>query len=181
MANRMRLFSVACASAAILGMGSLVNAGWPFSRHHEPACTQPAACAQPLPVNCAQPAGYDEDDGDSKRKRICQCLHPGEPPRGETVIAFPARISREFARESERDRESARESAPTGAIDQRVEVLEKDLTRLTLIVEKLVDAQKRDSADLTRLTLAVEEVAIAQKQGQQDLTRMSLILDKLAK
>jgi hypothetical protein len=153
--------------------GSPALAAWPFSRLH--ACVQPD--------DCGQPADYDDDDddGESRLKRACRCFCPGEPPRGEVAIALPARLSTEFAREvRETDRESARESALAATIDQRVEVLEKDLTRLTLIVEKLADNQKRDSADLTRLTLAVEGIATAQKQGREDLTRMSVILEKLA-
>jgi hypothetical protein len=179
--------SSAVAGAVLLATGEFADAGWPFLRLNSD-CAENADCAfSAAGDGCArtermivvvrnQDCDEESHARESKLKRMCRCLCPPEPPRGEAAIALPARVRNEFAAVKD-EPESERESAAADRVDQ----LEEDLTRLTLIVEEIVKTQKKDGEDLTRLTLAVEQVADAQKKGQEDLTRISVILDNLAK
>jgi hypothetical protein len=189
----MRLRNLVTSTAFLTGAiyaGSLSQAGWPFLSCQD-GCAPTSGCtAECVPVgpNCAYRPGFslfslfhdhddEDDDRDSKARRICRCFAPGEPPRGETAIAMPARLSGEFAAFRDEEPETDQESATT---DEQCEELEEDLTRLTLIVEELVKAHQQDRGDLTRLTIAVEELAKSQKSSQDDMTRMSLILEQIA-
>lgn len=102
-----------------------------------------------------------------KRKKCClfTCISCSEPPRAEAAFSLPARIDQNLGRESARlDEESAklkRESANLSG--DRVDAVEKDLTRLTLVVEQLAKGQKQQQEDLTKATLILER--IAQKVG----------------
>ena len=175
--------SIAVAAIGLLWCAGGAEAGWPFSFSRDDDCgCRRADCSTNTNGTCrdCNCDDDDDDDDDGKLKRCFRCLRPGEPPRGETAFALPARVRNEFAAvDDDDDDESDRESA-SASTEGQIENLERDLTRLTLIVEKLVETQKRDGEDLTRLTIAVEEIARAQARGQQDLTRISTILDNLA-
>lgn len=76
--------------------------------------------------------GSSDDSSSNGRKRRC-CLHPKEPPRVSIAISMPGVLN--LPPEEEDTAEPEGEDLDN--VENRVEELERDLTRLSLIVEKL--------------------------------------------
>lgn len=83
-----------------------------------------SACQQPCPQcqNCPP-----------KKKHTC-CLCPAEPPLAPVGMSFAADPQAQFPDASQQGQ------------DQRFDKLEKDVTRLTLIVEKMLEVQAANGA-----------------------------------
>jgi hypothetical protein len=185
---------IGAAGAGLLAQSGAM-AGWPFPCGDDgcaPAACVPGcdACAPCGPAHASPPYTLfslfgiecdedDDDDEDSKLKKVSRCFCPAEPPRAESAFALPARFTNEFAPEDE-SAEEDEESAEESGVEDRCEVLEKDLTRLTLIVEELAKGQARSNQDLTRLSIQVDEMVGAQRQVQDDLTRINVLLQQMA-
>jgi len=152
-----------------------------FHRESDENCGRPADCAHEAAYDCGRPGKRETDDSSkrSKVKRACSSLLPGEPPRGETAIALPARLSTEIAPQ-QREASPETDQVTPESEASRMDSLEADLTRLTLIVQELAKARQQDSEDLGRLTLSVQQLAGSHKSAQEDLARMSLLLKELA-
>ncbi|MEY3173390.1 MAG: hypothetical protein RLZZ436_1304 [Planctomycetota bacterium] len=103
-----------------------------------------------------------------KKKCLLSCLGCEDVPRGTVGMSIAAKVNAfgESAAE-ESDRERSGESDADGKADEESAV-EESRSRM----DKL-------ESDLTRLTLVVEELARGQRQQQEDLTRATLMLEKL--
>jgi hypothetical protein len=104
-----------------------------------------------------------------KKKKCClfTCLECAEPPRGEVGVSVAGRLQRNAFNESGRDdksesgtSEKKKDQSEAGATEEdRIALLEKDLTRLTQVVESVASSQQQQQADLTRATQVLEELA----------------------
>jgi hypothetical protein len=125
---RPRLAAAAVVAVAALTPCSLSSAGW-FSD-----CFGGSQAT-------SQSAGTADDGG------ICCCLRPVAPPRGQVAISIPARVNVQSGAQ-----------AGAQAASDRLDKLEEDLTRLTVIVEKMTEKNQQIDVDLARLTVLVEEL-----------------------
>ena len=104
-----------------------------------------------------------------KKKKCClfTCLECAEPPRGEVGVSVAGRLQRNAFDESGRGDKSEsatpekkKDQSETAALEKdRIDQIEKDLTRLTLVVESVASSQLQQQADLTRATQVLEELA----------------------
>lgn len=103
-----------------------------------------------------------------KKKKCClfTCISCSEPPRGEIGMSVSGRLRRNSFDESgvddkpeagiDKKDKSKSEAATTG--NERIDVIEKDLTRLTQVVESVAASQQQQQADLTKATQVLEEL-----------------------
>ena len=96
------------------------------------------------------------NESEATENKCCfSCCLPAAPPRGEVIMALPARVNLETLRD---ETESESESLDDGT---RLDQLEVDLTRLTVVVEELVEQQASTETDITRIATLLEELVRA--------------------
>lgn len=99
------------------------------------------------------------DCGRKKRepkKSGAGCFGCKAPPRGEVAVSLAARIPRDGFRESVQQNRDQAENARQR--EQRIDGLERDLTRLTVVVEEIAKGQQKQQEDLTKVTLVLERL-----------------------
>lgn len=91
-----------------------------------------------------------------KKKSGTNCFGCKTPPRGEVAVSLAARIPRDGFRESVQQNRDQAENARQR--EQRLDGLERDLTRLTVVVEEIAKGQQKQQEDLTKVTLVLERL-----------------------
>lgn len=181
------LLMVGIGLAVLQATGGAANAGWWFGSRGA-GCGEtgnyPRGFWTPRDSNCdsqtcntcrdcdecndCDDCDEDCDDCDKKKKKkkkccLFTCFDCAEPPRGEAAVSVAARINRDAFRESaeltNRRNAAAQESANASDVDKRVDNLERDLTKLTIVVEEVAKNQKQQQEDLTKATLILERLA----------------------
>jgi len=122
--------------------------------------------------DCNECREYEDDDDDRKDRGCCFC--PPAPPRAEVGFSLPGRFNIQ-------SRPGPTIESQQKKLQTKVDDVERDLTRLTLVVEKLADSHKDNQRDLTRLGVVVEKLVGAQEDSQRDLARLSVLIERLAK
>ena len=132
--------------AAVLSVGTCAttaSGGWFFSR---------SLCDRERNETAA---------GDDKS--CLSCILPGAPPQGEVIMALPARVDLESLRDEVSESESE-------ALDDaaRLDQLEEDLTRLTVIVEGLAEQHASTETDMARIATLLEELVRARRAEDEN-------------
>ncbi|MFM7036593.1 MAG: hypothetical protein ACKO2L_02610 [Planctomycetaceae bacterium] len=103
---------------------------------------------------CCQDCGRKKPE--PKNKSGSGCFGCKAPPRGEVAVSLAARIPRDGFRESAQQNRDQAENARQR--EQRLDGLERDLTRLTVVVEEIAKGQQKQQEDLTKVTLVLERL-----------------------
>lgn len=134
--GRMKYWAAAVFAACLVSSG-VAEAGW-WSHNKSDTSGQTAA---------GQSGATTQDESG------CRCFRPLAPPRAPVATAFAGLINPQTPPTAE-----GQSGALNTDLNGRVESLENDLARLTVVVEKILENQKEHQNDLTRISVLLDQL-----------------------